>query len=266
MSEKGLSYSLIFHAALLLFAAFGLPNLFERNKDFMPTALTVEIVPVGDITNLPNKPKPISKPKQAESKKETPKPVAKTETPKPKAVPKDAVAPPEKTEPSKEKPSDTLKKESEKKAEEADELAALLDKLADESESAEDAPKDDTAAPDNASKSDYAYDDSLPLSLSEKDAVRNQFYACWSPPVGAKNAQDLAVNIRIKLARSGHVEEALVDPKHKSRYGSDSFFRTAVDAATRAVWKCSPLKNLPADKYGSWSEIEINFDPSEMLY
>ena len=36
-------------------------------------------------------------------------------------------------------------------------------------------------------------------------------------------------------------------------------------SAVRAVHKCSPLKNLPPEKYGSWREMEINFDPKEML-
>ncbi len=54
----------------------------------------------------------------------------------------------------------------------------------------------------------------------------------------------------------------------KARYYSDSFFRAAVDSAIRAVEQASPLKNLPADKYNvqdGWSEIDMDFDPHNML-
>ena len=37
------------------------------------------------------------------------------------------------------------------------------------------------------------------------------------------------------------------------------------DSALRAVHKCSPLKNLPIDKYGSWRAMELNFDPQDLL-
>ena len=36
-------------------------------------------------------------------------------------------------------------------------------------------------------------------------------------------------------------------------------------SALRAVMRSSPFKNLPADKYDSWSEVVVNFDPSELL-
>jgi hypothetical protein len=35
-------------------------------------------------------------------------------------------------------------------------------------------------------------------------------------------------------------------------------------SARRAVLRSSPFKNLPADKYDSWSEVVVNFDPSEL--
>ncbi len=50
-----------------------------------------------------------------------------------------------------------------------------------------------------------------------------------------------------------------------SRYNSDSFFRAAADSALRAVHECSPLKNLPPEKYDTWHYMELNFDPKDML-
>ena len=43
------------------------------------------------------------------------------------------------------------------------------------------------------------------LTISEKDAIRRQFYRCWIVPAGAKNLKDLFVSIKIKLDRDGNV-------------------------------------------------------------
>jgi hypothetical protein len=29
--------------------------------------------------------------------------------------------------------------------------------------------------------------------------------------------------------------------------------------------KSAPFKNLPADKYDAWSEVVVNFDPSQFM-
>jgi hypothetical protein len=44
----------------------------------------------------------------------------------------------------------------------------------------------------------------------------------------------------------------------------DRYFRSAAEAAQRAVLKCAPLK-LPVEQYEIWKEIKFNFDPSKML-
>ena len=43
------------------------------------------------------------------------------------------------------------------------------------------------------------------LTISEKDAIRRQFYRCWIVPAGAKNLKDLFVSIKIKLDKEGNV-------------------------------------------------------------
>ena len=35
------------------------------------------------------------------------------------------------------------------------------------------------------------------LTISEKDAIRRQFYKCWIVPAGAKNLEDLVVSIKL---------------------------------------------------------------------
>jgi hypothetical protein len=61
------------------------------------------------------------------------------------------------------------------------------------------------------------------------------------------------------------VLSAVIDPSEMGRYNSDTFYRAAADSAVRATHECSPLKNLPPDKYGSWKEMELTFNPADML-
>jgi hypothetical protein len=43
----------------------------------------------------------------------------------------------------------------------------------------------------------------------------------------------------------------------------DPYFRAAADSAIRAVHMCGPYQ-LPPEKYATWNEITITFDPREM--
>jgi hypothetical protein len=102
--------------------------------------------------------------------------------------------------------------------------------------------------------------------MSEKDAIRSQIAQNWSMPAGAKDAHELIVVLRINLAQDGSVMKVELASDSKSRYDRDPFFRAAADSAIRAVRLSSPLKNLPPDKYDTWRDLELGFDPKEMLF
>jgi colicin import membrane protein len=98
------------------------------------------------------------------------------------------------------------------------------------------------------------------LTQSEIDALRAQIQACWNPPIGAENAQDLIVRLRIQFRTDGTLsaEPALVNN------GSSAYFRVAVESAMRAVRRCQPY-TLPAAKYEIWRDVEVTFDPRDMF-
>ena len=102
------------------------------------------------------------------------------------------------------------------------------------------------------------------LTVSEVDAVRRQFEKCWNVPIGARNPEELVVEIKVRVNRDRSVLDAkIVD---QARMASDTFFRAMAESALRAVKspKCSPLR-LPADKYDVWKEMTVVFDPSGMV-
>ena len=101
------------------------------------------------------------------------------------------------------------------------------------------------------------------LTISEKDAIRRQFYRCWIVPAGAKDLKKLVVSIRIKLNEAGEVVNAKLITDSKL---NNPFFRAASESAMRAVNhpECKKLQ-VPKKKYETWKEIILDFDPSQSL-
>jgi colicin import membrane protein len=98
------------------------------------------------------------------------------------------------------------------------------------------------------------------LTQSEMDGLRNQIQACWSPPA-ALDAADLKVSVRFKLDQAGKVEGR---PSITESSGN----RAADESAVRAILRCEQMNQgykLPAEKYDSWRDVVVNFDPSAMF-
>ena len=96
------------------------------------------------------------------------------------------------------------------------------------------------------------------LSQSEIDALRAQIHACWNPPVGAENAQELIVRLRIQFRPDGTLS---AEPELMNR-GSSPYFRVATESAMRAVRRCQPY-TMPSAKYDIWKDVEVTFDPRD---
>jgi outer membrane biosynthesis protein TonB len=119
----------------------------------------------------------------------------------------------------------------------------------------------DTKAPPAATRTVKAAGAASAMTVSEIDALRSQMSKCWNVPVGAPDPTALVLRVRVFLNEDGTVASPpqLVD---QARVG-DPYFRAAADAAIRAVHVCGPY-NLPPEKYASWNEIVITFDPRQM--
>ena len=269
--KTGLSVSAGLHLVLFLFLYFGLPIIFTplpSHHDPVP----FEIVTVADITNTrikderepPKPPAPPPKPEPKPQPRPQPKPPAPQEKPQPPAPPKPPEPKVEALEPVKAaaKPKPVEKP----KPQQQDMLSSVLKDVAKlkptEQAKSPDA-KADAKTPAQPAAS-TAPSLSSRLTISEEDALRRQIEQCWNPPIGARDAQTLIVELVITVNADRTVADT--DIVDKSRYASDPFFRAAADAAVRAVRnpKCSPLE-VPADKYDQWKRIDFTFDPRDML-
>jgi outer membrane biosynthesis protein TonB len=114
----------------------------------------------------------------------------------------------------------------------------------------------------NAPNYDPARQPSTTEIAAMQGIVQKAMEPCWSPPVGALDLKNLKVNLRITFSSNGVVQDvALLD---RARYMSDTYYRSAADAAIRALRNpaCSKIP-LPVDHYDYWQTTTLNFDPSE---
>lgn len=261
-------YSAVLHLTVLLIGIFGLPEIWRQHRDALPTAMTVEVLPIGQ-TNIKPKQKSkkvIEKPKPEPAKPQKPA-WAQPRVPEPKIEAKPVPAPPKPVEKKKEtpKPIEEPKKQEKPKEPEMD-LADILRSVEEAAQSESDIPSaNNESSEDSKQAISDNYNDALPLAMSEIDAIRQQIIRNWNIPAGAKNAHNLIIVLDIQLTTTGHVTSVEL-AQDKSRYYSDSFFRAAADSAIRAVRRSSPIQNLPTDKYNTWKHIELHFDPKELLY
>lgn len=278
--RAGVAISSIGHAVVL---GWGLVAFAPAAFDTPPAeSMPVDLVPITDITQLqagnkdaPKKeqakqtgekkeepkraPEAEQKPKQPEVKqaaapppeaKPEPKPEPKKEEPKPK---KEATAPlpPKREAPPKPKTPPAAK--TKQREFNPDKIAALLDRRQPNMARASEAPSPTGAfgaSTGNAPR----------LTQSEIDALRAQIQACWNPPVGAADAQDLIVRVRVQFRTDGTLS---ADPQLMNR-GSSPYFQVAAESAMRAVRRCQPY-TLPAAKYEIWRDVEVTFDPRDMF-
>jgi outer membrane biosynthesis protein TonB len=265
--NRGLIYSSMLHGIILILLIFGLPSFLHHDIDEEPAAVSVEILPIAQMSNV--------KPQEAQPE-ETKKPIAdrnterkaapevkqeevKNDQPPPMPLPEKKLPKPEKKKPEKKKPE---------KKKQDNPLDAVLNDVKQHAKMEEsDKPTRTKSEPNAKPAKSTHYDPGAPLSLSQRDAIVQQINSKWNAPVGAKDAQNLVVTLHITMNSDGSVSNVEL-AEDKARYYSDSFFRAAVDSAIRAVHLASPLKNLPADKYNvrdGWSDMELTFNPHDAL-
>ncbi len=253
--RQGLTISTGLHFLMFLFMFFGLPRIITPLPSHHEP-VPFDIVTIADITNVR------IKDETAEAKPPSP-PESKPQPPASAPSPAKEEALPEALLP---KPMDKPKPPAPEKpaAQQQDLLGSVLKNVA-KLKPAEVTRETDQKTDGNAvAGANTGPALSSRLTITEEDALRRQISSCWNPPIGARDVQSLIVEILIDVNPDRTV--ANLEIVDKGRYGSDSFFRAAADAAVRAVRnpKCSPLELVP-EKYEQWKRIDFTFDPRDML-
>lgn len=206
----------------------------------------------------PTKPKPKAAPKKVK-KNPQPKPSKpKVEEKKPDVNLKkepDKIPNPEKPKVEDKKPEvkKDVKKEETPKVEEQDDE--------DDEEDFTESTLPDNAAP--AQSFDSKKLESLDLLFREKLNIRNQITRCYQKALKESNvSSNVTINAHIIIAEDGYINPKSVIIKDFERYDDpkEKDYRAAVDVVKKALQFCSPLRNLPEDKYEIWRELDLEFD------
>jgi colicin import membrane protein len=290
--RSGLTISCIGHAAALALGLVAisaqpmqsppvssLPIQFISDKDFSqmtqgvkdsPKLKIDDIKPLADQVDQP-KPADQAAPKvtaKQEIKTETAaaKPAAKSE-PKPADKPDKAKAPEYKPD----QIADLLKKDQSKQPPkpdskpdqtaqnspkfDANQVAELLDKRAPQRQVATAATLNDTA---NLGASNGG---AAQLSQSEIDALRARISSCWSPPPGVNATTKIHVSLRVLLKPDGGLAQ---DPVLVEASAS-ALGPALAESAKRALLLCQPFTMLRAEHYDQWKDLQLDFNPQELL-
>lgn len=280
-------YSAGLHLGIVFFAAVIWP-LLDFQREMPEPIMPVEIVASLPQSKAEPKPEPKAEPAPEppkEAKPEPPAPTPPTPPPQPPA-PKveqqpDAVPLPKPQPPKPEPPKETaqpqppepqvrpvVKEKPEPPAQNKNLMASVLktvEKLDQEQKKANDkpAPKTETQTPPtpNATVSNL---DRTRREAQLGDLVRQQIKQCWNVPAGAKDIQNMVVEIRMQLGPDGAVQR--VEPRDAGRMASDPFYRTVAESAMRAVLnpRCNPLR-LPPDSYDIWRDMTLVFSPKDLV-
>ena len=102
------------------------------------------------------------------------------------------------------------------------------------------------------------------LTLSEEDALRAQIFGCWSVPLGLPYEENLLVRIKLQLKKDGSILKSEILDHERMNKPGQQFYKVLAESALRAVRLCQPLK-VPPTGYNKWKELQLNFNPAEML-
>ena len=264
---KSLIYSISFHALVILLTILSLPFMLRQPID-LPPIVSVELIEITDKTNIPFAPKArkvIEKVKEEEKRVVSEQaPPSKKKKEKPDRIPlpnenKDKQKKVEKKQnPEEVKPEIRQSSEFEKKEIiDTNEIAALIDKAKEEQALTE---KQSSKVTQSSVKNSFA----TGLTLSQEDALRAQIFGCWSVPLGLPYDEKLLVRIKLKLKKDGTIMKSEILDHERMNTPGQKFYKILAESALRAVRICQPLK-VPPTGYEKWKEMQLNFDPTEML-
>ena len=235
----------------------------------LPPIVSVELIQITDKTSIPYAPKARKIIEEAKKKKEErlvseqAPPAAKAKE-KPDRIPLPNELKEEKQIVKKKQNPDEIKPEIRQASEfekkeivDTNQIAALIDKAKEE-----EAVKQEKT--DKITQSSQKNSFATGLTLSQEDALRAQIFGCWSVPLGLPYDENLLVRIKLQLKKDGTIMKSEILDHQRMNKPDQKFYKILAESALRAVRLCQPLK-VPPTSYEKWKDLQLNFNPTEML-
>ncbi len=111
-------------------------------------------------------------------------------------------------------------------------------------------------------KGENNFDSQKPVGIDVINSIRNQFIKCWNVPIAAMDLENIIVLINVELNEEGKVLYASIEEREKY---INSFEKALAESALRVVHVCSPIKNLPKERFSTWQKMQLRFSAADML-
>lgn len=102
--------------------------------------------------------------------------------------------------------------------------------------------------------------EAINLSAREKFNIHSQLNACYLRAKENRKDLDISIIVKVFVLQDGTIDydENIID---KNRYNNpkETEYKIMIDNVKKALELCSPLRNLPLDKYDVWKEFTIKF-------
>ena len=253
---KNILYSLFIHFLLFsaIYFAFIKKNKkeIEAEQEVLVSVITLDnkgVPPINELTQQP-KEKPIETPKKEEKIENTSKKNEKTE--ETKKIKKEA----ETKEKSPKKIEKKPQKEEAKPTENDNQETVKSDQKEDDK---------DFFKVMNLKAFKNITDDvkGSTLSIRETINIQSQLKLCYRRALEESGFESKTkIVIRIEISQDGYIQNDLDEMIDIEKYNDPAFkdYKIVIDNIKRALDLCSPLRNLPIEKYDSWKEIILQFD------
>jgi len=261
--------SLLFHSAMIVLTALSIPFM-KRTPINLPPIVSVDLIQISDITNIPFAPKArevlekIKKKEERVVSEQAPPSEKKKEKPDRIPLPDDLNKEKKKIVKKKQNPEEIkelIRQDSEfekKELFDPSQIAALIDKS--KVEQAETSKKEKKLTQSDVKKTSFT----TGLTLSEEDALKAQIFGCWSLPLGLPYEENLLVRIKLRLKPDGTVLRSMILDHERMNTPGQGFYKVLAESALRAVRICQPLR-VPPTGYERWKDLQLNFNANEML-
>lgn len=103
--------------------------------------------------------------------------------------------------------------------------------------------------------------ESLQLSAREKFNIQSQLRACYKRSLANVPKSNYTAVVIVTILQDGTIDfdaDNIIDPKLYNN-PKDTNYKNRMDSILQTLELCSPLRNMPSDKYEIWREFTIEF-------
>ena len=108
--------------------------------------------------------------------------------------------------------------------------------------------------------------ENIDLSAREKFNIQSQLKRCYHRALDEiKMTSNATIFVQVQVSEDGYIDSDLDELVDMSRYNdpTEIQYKISIDSVRRALDLCSPLRNLPLDKYDVWKEVVLEFNGAE---